>query len=200
MMDFGDFSLLCPSMRKSPTKRPVYGFLVFPAAKAWDLDTNKITAVFQAHEQNENRMSSQALLLPHFYLAFSSPDYSGLSVLPYEELMEKQRADNTLSRIILYVERGQRPSTRELEKEPNEVNKLLKDWDKVAMKNAVLYRVTRNVVTKRRSYLFVVPSSCAPKSSRAFMMRPVTRGSCEHCIWLGNDFISWASISMLWSM
>jgi len=64
-----------------------------------------------------------------------------------------------LCRVLSYVERGRRPSPRERAKEPAEVNRLLRDWDKLTVRDGILYRVARNVVTKNKTYLYVVPSS-----------------------------------------
>lgn len=46
--------------------------------------------------------------------------------------------------------------------EPTTVLKFMKHWGKLVMKNGVLYRVSKNSVTKRETYLYVVPDAVKP--------------------------------------
>ncbi len=80
-------------------------------------------------------------------------------VLSRDVLVEKQRCDNALSRVIFFVERGRRPSRRERAKEPVGVVKLLKGWDKLTMRDGALYHVVKNTMMKKKTYLYTVPSS-----------------------------------------
>ncbi|KAG1944175.1 interleukin-1 receptor accessory protein-like 1-A [Pimephales promelas] len=84
---------------------------------------------------------------------------SDVDVLSHEYLMKRQQEDNVLSRMIWFVERGRRPNRRERMNEPTAVLKLMKHWGKLMMKNGVLYRMTKNSVTKRKTYLYVVPDA-----------------------------------------
>lgn len=60
-----------------------------------------------------------------------------------------------LNRVIFFVKRKRR--RRERVKESHETIRILKGWDKLVLKERVLYRATTNPVTKKKSYLFVVP-------------------------------------------
>lgn len=57
------------------------------------------------------------------------------------------------------MERVRRPSRRQRAQEPADVLRLLKSWDKLIVKSAVLYRVSKSPVTKKKAYLYVVPAS-----------------------------------------
>lgn len=80
-----------------------------------------------------------------------------------DQLMDKQRNDNALSRVIFYVERGRRPSIRERVKESIEVLRSLRSWEKLVMKRGLLYRISKNTMTKRKTYLYVLPASLRTK-------------------------------------
>lgn len=71
--------------------------------------------------------------------------------------MSKQRDDDVMNRVIFFLERGRRPSRRERPHVFVEILRLLRSWDKLTKKMGVLYRVSKNMVTKRKTYLYVVP-------------------------------------------
>lgn len=104
-------------------------------------------------------MCPHALLLPQFSQTVLTTERIGSEVLSHDVLMEKQRCDNVLSRVIFFVERGRRPSRRERVKEAVGSTKLLRDWDKLTVRDGVLYCVARNPVTKKKTFLYIVPSS-----------------------------------------
>lgn len=64
-----------------------------------------------------------------------------------------------MSRVICFVKRGRRPNRREQINEPTTVLKFMKHWGKLLMKNGVLYSVSKNSVTKKKTYLYVVPDA-----------------------------------------
>ncbi len=82
-----------------------------------------------------------------------------LPVYSLDELREKQEGDHVLSRVLLYVCRGKRPSRRERAKEPYKALKLLKQWDRLKLLDGILYRVRKDPVTKFTRYQFIVPDS-----------------------------------------
>ncbi|KAK7881633.1 hypothetical protein WMY93_030042 [Mugilogobius chulae] len=87
---------------------------------------------------------------------------SGLDTLPAyteQQLRDSQLADNVISRVLYYVERRRRPSRRERAKESITVMKYLKHWEKFAVLNGVLYRVSKDLKTKSKRHQYVVPVS-----------------------------------------
>ncbi len=123
------------------------------------LSRQEVAAVLQSHKLQEGMVTQHALLLPQLPQAVLPAELVGTEVLPHEQLMDKQRADTVLSRVIYFVERGRRASRRECDLEPAGVLHLLKGWDKLYMKKGVLYRVSKSAVTKNKSFLYVVPAS-----------------------------------------
>ncbi len=75
------------------------------------------------------------------------------------ELREKQLSDRHLSRVLYYVGRQRRPSRRERTKESMVVIRYLKHWEKLVVRNGVLYRVSRDQLSKIKRHQFVVPES-----------------------------------------
>uniref|UniRef100_A0AAY4D4L4 Gypsy retrotransposon integrase-like protein 1 n=1 Tax=Denticeps clupeoides TaxID=299321 RepID=A0AAY4D4L4_9TELE len=75
------------------------------------------------------------------------------------DLQEKQAEDATLSRILVYVARGRRPSRRERAKETYKVLKALKQWEKLKMLDGILYRASKDFLTGKKRHQFIVPSS-----------------------------------------
>ncbi|KAJ8366666.1 hypothetical protein AAFF_G00345620 [Aldrovandia affinis] len=67
--------------------------------------------------------------------------------------------DAVLARVIHYVTRGRRPSRRERVKEPLQVLKTLKQWDKLKMLDGILYRVLKDSLTGKRRYQYVTAAA-----------------------------------------
>lgn len=85
----------------------------------------------------------------------------GLSALPaftVAEIRKKQREDDVVVRVIYFLERKRRPSRREKVHETAQVLHMLKHWEKLEIRDGVLYRRSKDKVGKRR-YQLVVPSS-----------------------------------------
>lgn len=79
--------------------------------------------------------------------------------LQHSSIVIEQEKDSTLSRILYYIERRQKPSKKEQTKESTSVRKLLKHHDKLVVCNGVLYKVRRDPKLNKKLYLFVVPAS-----------------------------------------
>ncbi|KAJ8362598.1 hypothetical protein AAFF_G00367730 [Aldrovandia affinis] len=81
------------------------------------------------------------------------------SSLSSADLQSHQRQDPTINRVLHFVERKRRPSRRERDKENQMVLRILKQWDKLTVLDGILYRVTRDPVTKHKRFQFVLPDS-----------------------------------------
>lgn len=99
------------------------------------------------------------LLLPQLIQQIMPTNQTGSMSLSHEELAEMQQTDSVLARVISFVEKGKKPSSRECKQEPIEVRRLLRSWKKFEMRAGVLYRVAREVVSKKKSFQYVVPKS-----------------------------------------
>lgn len=65
-----------------------------------------------------------------------------------QELREKQLADRILSKVLYYVERRHRPSRRERANESMIVVRYLKNWEKLIVHNGILYRASRDQLSR----------------------------------------------------
>lgn len=81
-----------------------------------------------------------------------------LPVLSPDVIRRKQKADQVLARVAYFVERRRRPSRRERAHETAQVLRMLKHWDKLEIKDEILYRRSKDRVVKKR-YQLVVPDS-----------------------------------------
>lgn len=88
--------------------------------------------------------------------------HGGVDTLPVfsmEEIRGKQRADPIVARVMSFVDRRKRPSRRERDNnESVPVLRLLKHWEKLEVKDSVLYRRSKDRVGKIR-YQLVLPHS-----------------------------------------
>ncbi|KAJ8349234.1 hypothetical protein AAFF_G00176310 [Aldrovandia affinis] len=87
------------------------------------------------------------------------PGLDMFSSLSSADLQSHQRQDPTINRVLHFVERKRRPSRRERDKENQMVMRILKQWDKLTVLDGILYRVTRDPVTKHKRFQFVLPDS-----------------------------------------
>lgn len=81
-----------------------------------------------------------------------------LPVFSAEDIQKRQRTDPTLARVIFFVDRKKRPSRRERDNETVPVLRLLKHWEKLVVKDSVLYRRSKDRLGKIRHQL-VLPHS-----------------------------------------
>ncbi len=122
------------------------------------MSKQEVEAVLHSCRHSDNS-KSHALLLPHLPQAIMPSESQDVDVLSHEYLMKRQQEDNVVKRVIYFVERGQRPNRRERMNEPTAVLKFMKHWEQLLMKNGVLHRVSKNSVTKKKTYLYVVPDA-----------------------------------------
>ncbi len=122
------------------------------------MSRQEVEAVLHSCRHSDNS-KSHALLLPHLPQAIMPSESQDVDVLSHEYLMKRQQEDNVVKRVIYFVERGQRPNRRERMNEPTAVLKFMKHWEQLLMKNGVLHRVSKNSVTKKKTYLYVVPDA-----------------------------------------
>ena len=64
-----------------------------------------------------------------------------------------------ISRVLFFVTRGRRPSRRERAHETGRVLKMLKQWDKFKLLDGLLYRVSKDPLTGKKRFQYVVAAS-----------------------------------------
>ncbi|XP_055717354.1 uncharacterized protein LOC129810649 [Salvelinus fontinalis] len=121
------------------------------------LSKEAVSAILRSQE--EAGLQNCALLLPQLTQSLVPPEMSDVRVLSRDDLISKQCQDDALARVAFYVDRGRRPSRRERGHEPIEALRILKTWEKLTLKMGVLYRVTKSLLSKRKTYQYVVPTS-----------------------------------------
>lgn len=90
----------------------------------------------------------------------SSHMLCGLSTLPaftVAEIRKKQREDDVVVRVVYFLERNRWPSQREKVHETAQVLRMLKHWEKLEIRDVVLYKRSKDKVGKR-TYQLEVPS------------------------------------------
>lgn len=116
-----------------------------------------------------------------------------LPVYSLDELREKQEGDHVLSRVLLYVCRGKRPSRRQRVKEPYKALKLLKQWDRLKLLDGILYRVRKDPVTKFTRYQFIVPDSLISEVLRGIHDEAGHQGQ-GRTLFLARQRFSWVGL------
>lgn len=93
-----------------------------------------------------------------------SEGQDALPMFSAEELRLCQERDSCVSRVLPFVAVRKRPSRRERHGADQKVLRLLKQWDKLEVRDGVLYRVTRDQVSKQRRTQYVLPLSLKDKA------------------------------------
>lgn len=122
------------------------------------LSKNDISAVLESQLEWETCSRVRASKLDQGALQVILPGLDMLPAYSREELQRKQREDEVLSRILYYLGRQKRPSRRERCNELAGVVRMLKHWDKLAIIEGTLYRVSKDPVSKKKRFQYVVPS------------------------------------------
>uniref|UniRef100_A0A9J8AHH8 Gypsy retrotransposon integrase-like protein 1 n=1 Tax=Cyprinus carpio carpio TaxID=630221 RepID=A0A9J8AHH8_CYPCA len=122
------------------------------------LDKEDVVAMLDSQMAWEDGARLRALsVLDH--LPQMVPDSEMQPTYSERDLREKQLSDSVLSRVIHYVERHRRPSRRERAKESVGVLRYIKHWEKFVMRNGILYRISRDRLSKGKRFQYVVPES-----------------------------------------
>lgn len=118
-----------------------------------------VSAVLQSRVGWEDGPRFRALeVLQHLPQLFP-PGQDALPAYTVKDLCDMQSEDRTLSRVLSYVERHRRPSRRERFNESVLVTRYLKHWDRLTVKDGVLYRTSRDQKTKAKRFQYIVPDS-----------------------------------------
>lgn len=126
-------------------------------------DSAEIRALCQAHGDWIDAAESRALYLTQHVQQLSS----GQDVTPMfsaQELQLSQEQDPSISKVLPFVAARKRPSRRERHGADSKVLRLFKQWDKLEVHDGMLYRVTRDPVSKQRRSQYVLPLSLKKKT------------------------------------
>lgn len=122
-----------------------------------------VKAVFQYHNDWQCSTETQAVC---FIQHVQSLQFPGLETLPsftLGELQQHQSQDSTVSKLLPLVIRKIRPSRRERASFNPVQLTLLKSWDRLRVRDGMLYRECKDTVTKVKRFQFVLPASLKNK-------------------------------------
>lgn len=123
------------------------------------LGMDEMSAVLQSHTQWETGARTRAIEVLHHVPQLIPDGQDSLPAYSEKELRDAQLGDRTLSRVLHYMERCRRPSRRERAHETVTVMRYIKHWEKLFLSNGILYRRSRDQVTKFKRHQYVVPDS-----------------------------------------
>lgn len=131
----------------------------FSTAVNVSMSEDEVSTVLSASSDWEVASRHRATSLADHLSAVVGPEPCLSSVLSRPELQSHQESDAVVSRVTYYVSRKQRPSRRERGHECHQTLRILKQWDRLALLDGILYRVTKDPLTKHKRFQFVVPES-----------------------------------------
>ncbi|KAJ8367494.1 hypothetical protein AAFF_G00317170 [Aldrovandia affinis] len=129
------------------------------ATGGMSLSEEEVSSLLSSCGDWEERRDERAASLAGHLSQLVPPGLDMFSSLSSADLQSHQRQDPTINRVLHFVERKRRPSRRERDKENQMVLRFLKQWDKLTVLDGILYRVTRDPVTKHKRFQFVLPDS-----------------------------------------
>uniref|UniRef100_A0A3B1KC70 Gypsy retrotransposon integrase-like protein 1 n=1 Tax=Astyanax mexicanus TaxID=7994 RepID=A0A3B1KC70_ASTMX len=127
------------------------------------VSAQEVSAIFDSHNEWELGARTRGVDMVHHLPQLVPDGMDNLPVFSARELRDAQCQDRTLSRVLFYVERNRRPSRRERSKETVPVLRILKHWEKLVLHNGILYRISRDQMSKVRRHQYVVPESLKDK-------------------------------------
>ena len=132
---------------------------VSDGAKNQSFSKEEVSAILETHSLWESSARVRAVGTLQQFPQLVPTDEEPLPAFTEGELREGQLSDPVLSRVLYYVDRGRRPSRREKSKEPAMVVRYLKHWEKLTTCNGILYRVSKDQVSRKKRHQLVVPDS-----------------------------------------
>jgi len=129
-----------------------------------DLSEEEVSSLLSSYDDWDSGPKQRAASLTGYLDQLIPPDQDMSSSLSLADLQSHQRQDPTIGRVLHYVERKRKPSRRERDRESQATLCVLKQWDKLTTQDGILYRVSRNPVTKHKRFQFVLPDSLKMKA------------------------------------
>ncbi|TWW62971.1 hypothetical protein D4764_04G0016180 [Takifugu flavidus] len=123
------------------------------------MSEDEVSTVLSASNDWEVASRHRAVSLADHLSALVGPEPCLSSALSKHELQSHQESDVVVSRVAFFVNRKIRPSRRERAHENQQVLRILKQWERLAVIEGILYRVTKDPLTRHKRFQFVVPES-----------------------------------------
>ncbi|XP_029702048.1 uncharacterized protein [Takifugu rubripes] len=123
------------------------------------MSEDEVSTVLSASNDWEVASRHRAVSLADHLSALVGPEPCLSSALSKHELQSHQESDVVVSRVAFFVNRKIRPSRRERAHENQQVLRILKQWERLAVIEGIQYRVTKDPLTRHKRFQFVVPES-----------------------------------------
>uniref|UniRef100_A0A3P9J9N1 Gypsy retrotransposon integrase-like protein 1 n=1 Tax=Oryzias latipes TaxID=8090 RepID=A0A3P9J9N1_ORYLA len=123
------------------------------------MSEREVSSILSAACDWDSASRLRATSLADYLASVAPPAADAPATLSQSSLVSHQQHDPVISRVVVYVERKRRPSRRERCNEGLQTLRILKQWDKLTLLNGVLYRVSKDPLTKHKRFQFVVPDS-----------------------------------------
>ncbi|XP_049895671.1 uncharacterized protein LOC126387160 [Epinephelus moara] len=127
-------------------------------------DAVDVKALLDVHDQWETAAEARAVEFIQSVQDLLPPGQDTLPVFTLQDLQRSQELDPIISTVIPFVIRGRRPSRRERAGLNAKTMVLVKQWDRLKVQNGVLYRVTRDIISKQKRLQYILPESLKEKA------------------------------------
>lgn len=127
-------------------------------------DSVCVNALLDVHDQWEAGTETRAVELIQSVQDLLLPGQDSLPVFTLEELKHSQELDPTISVVLPFVIRRNSPSRCERAGFDVTAMALLKHWERLKVHNGVLYRVSKDHVSKQKRHQYVLPESLKQKA------------------------------------
>lgn len=121
-------------------------------------------AICEVYDQCDVATKARAVQLVQSVQQLISPSHDSLPVISFEELQRSKELDPTISKAILFVNRKRRPSRRERHGFDSQTLALVKQGERLRVQDGVLYRVTKDPLSKQKRHQYVLPKNMKEKA------------------------------------
>ncbi|KAI4905797.1 hypothetical protein NFI96_024895 [Prochilodus magdalenae] len=140
------FRLKVQCHKAKPLATPVPASQAVPFTSS--LSPEDVQALYESHSNCEVAAETRAVQLVQSVQQFVVPGQNTLPTLSLQELQQHQEQDSTICLITPFVIRQRRPSRREKAKLSSTALILAKQWEKLRFQNGILYRVSKDPLSK----------------------------------------------------
>ncbi|KAF7669952.1 hypothetical protein LDENG_00105440 [Lucifuga dentata] len=126
-------------------------------------DTAEVGALFQGHSDWADVVESRAIQLVQHIQQLAS-DQTSVPMFSAQELQQSQEQDPNISKVLPFIAAKRRPSRRERHGADSKTLRLFSQWNKLEVHDDVLYRVTKDLVSKQKRLQYVLPQTLKGKA------------------------------------
>lgn len=120
---------------------------------------DEVSAILESHNEWYLGTRLRALSMAAHTPQLLSDISDSMGAYSDTQLQDAQCCNEVISSVLFYVERNRRPNRRDRVRETPVVLRTFKHWDKFVLCSGILYRVSRDPVSKVKRHQFVVPVS-----------------------------------------